>query len=913
MKAKSVNELRTLFLDFFAARGHVVLKSASLVPENDDSLLLIGSGMAPLKLFFTGHAVPPGNRCVSCQKCIRTVDIDIIGKTTRHGTFFEMLGNFSFGDYFKSESLAFTWEFLTKAVGLSPDRLYPSVYVDDEEAVLIWTNELGIAPERIFRFGKEDNFWEHGAGPCGPCSEVYYDRGEKYGCGEATCNVGCDCDRYVEVWNNVFTQYDGDGKGNYTELESKNIDTGMGLERLAMVVQDVESLFEIDSVLAVRKKVSSLAAKTYGDDKAVDISTRIVTDHIRAVTFMIADGIMPTNEGRGYVLRRIIRRASRHGRLLGIPGLFLVDLCKVVIGESNDAYPELMAKQEFILNTLSQEEQSFHRTIDQGLLILADMEAQMMANDEKILAGKEAFKLYDTFGFPIDLTEEILAEKGYTVDVEGFDIHMQEQKDRARKARKTTNYLGADASVYQQLDPALISEFAGFDAMICQAQIIALVSDSEIVSTLTAGESGTVLVDWTPFYPAGGGQCGDSGVIRAHYDNKKARSGNLSEHDSDINYDDEIEDYFGEFTVSDTLRLPGGHIAHIGRVTEGKISVGDVVMLTVDSSYRVDTCKNHSATHLLHKTLRMVLGMHVEQAGSFVDSKRLRFDFSHFEAMLPEEIIEVEQLVNQLIKQDWVVEARQMSREAADEVGAMALFGEKYGDVVRVVMIGDSRGSVSAELCGGAHVTSTGPINVFKIISESGIAAGVRRIEALTGDNVLAYYEDTERICREVAARLKTEPALLSQRVETLLAEIKKLQAENESLRSRAAKEAMGSSTATEIKIGSLSFYAAHVPEVGMNDLRELGDVTKARLSEAVILLISDLDGKVNMMAMADEAAVSKGANAGELIKAIAPLVGGGGGGKPGLAQAGGKNPAGIEAALAEAESVLKLQLIVKE
>ncbi|MCL2718484.1 MAG: alanine--tRNA ligase [Lachnospiraceae bacterium] len=882
MKTYTVNELRKMFLDYFESKGHLVLKSASLVPHNDNSLLLINSGMAPLKPYFTGQVIPPKKRAASCQKCIRTGDIENIGKTARHGTFFEMLGNFSFGDYFKSESLAWTWEFLTEVVGLDADRLYPSVYLEDDEAFAIWENEIGIKPERIFRFGKADNFWEHGAGPCGPCSEVYYDRGEKYGCGCADCTVGCDCDRYIEIWNNVFTQFDGDGKGNYTELEFKNIDTGMGLERLAAAVQDVESIFDIDTVRALREKVCALANKEYAREDKWDVSIRIVTDHIRSATFMISDGIMPTNEGRGYVLRRIIRRAARHGRLLGIDGIFLARLSDAVINGSKDGYPELYEKKDFIYNVLNQEENKFNNTIDQGLSILSEMEEKMAGDGAAVLSGEQAFKLYDTYGFPIDLTVEIMAEKGYTVDMDGFSNFMQEQKDKARKARKDTNYMGADATVYEELDPALKSEFVGYDLVKCSAEILAITTDSEVTEALTDGQRGTIITDITPFYATGGGQNGDSGCIQLFDDNS----------------------IIGDFSVRETVRLTGNKIGHIGNLNLGMLKVGDKVELKVDNSSRNDICKNHSATHLLQKVLRTVLGTHVEQAGSYVDKDRLRFDFSHFTALTADEIALVEQKVNEKIAENIVVSAEEMSLEAARAAGAMALFGEKYGENVRVVRMNDS-----VELCGGTHVGNTGAITAFKIISETGIAAGVRRIEALTGRSVFEYYQNSEHILNEIAKSLKSAPANVKDKVESLLSEIKQLQSENESLKSKAAKEALGDVSDQIIEINGVKLLAVKVDGVDMNGLRDLGDQQKARLITGVILIISASEGKVNLMAMADESAQAKGAHAGNLIKAIAPYVGGGGGGRPGMAQAGGKNPAGIEAALKEAENVLREQI----
>lgn len=878
MKAYGVNELRKMFLEFFESKGHLAMKSFSLVPHNDNSLLLINSGMAPLKPYFTGQEIPPRKRVTTCQKCIRTGDIENIGKTARHGTFFEMLGNFSFGDYFKHEAIAWTWEFLTEVVGLEADRLYPSIYLDDEEAFEIWNKEIGIAPERIFRFGKEDNFWEHGSGPCGPCSEVYYDRGEAYGCGKPDCTVGCDCDRYIEIWNNVFTQFDNDGKGNYTELEQKNIDTGMGLERLAAVVQEVESIFDVDTVRALRNRVCELAGKEYKKEYKWDVSIRIVTDHVRSATFMISDGIMPSNEGRGYVLRRIIRRAARHGRLLGIDGEFLANLSNTVIEGSKDGYPELEEKKDFIFNVLTQEENKFNKTIDQGLSILEEMEGRLEQEGETKLSGKDAFKLYDTFGFPLDLTMEILEEKGFTVDGDGFEAAMKEQKEKARSARKVTNYMGADVTVYESIDPSVTSVFVGYDKLEHTSKISVLTTEAELVEALTDGEDGTVVVEETPFYATMGGQNADVGLI--------------------------ISDN-GEFVVKDTIKLLGGKVGHIGTVTKGMLKKGDTVTLKVDLKNRQDTCKNHSATHLLQKALRMVLGTHVEQSGSYVDGERLRFDFSHFSAMTQAEIDKVEQIVNEEIAASLPVLCREMTLEEAKKTGAMALFGEKYGEKVRVVKMGD----FSVELCGGTHVENTGSITAFKIISENGVAAGIRRIEALTGNGVFVYYKKLEQIVMEASRIVRSEPEQLSEKISHLQREIKTLQHENEALKSRAAKEALGNVMDRVKEVKGVKLLAAKVAGVDMNGLRDLGDQLKDKLGEGVIVLFSEKEGRVNMVAMATEEAMKQGAHAGNLIKGIAGLVGGGGGGRPGMAQAGGKNPAGIEAAIAEAETVLTAQL----
>ena len=878
------NELRRMYLEFFESKGHLAMKSFSLVPHNDNSLLLINAGMAPLKPYFTGQEIPPRRRVTTCQKCIRTGDIENVGKTARHLTFFEMLGNFSFGDYFKHEAIHWSWEFLTQVLGLEEDRLYPSIYGEDDEAFEIWNKEVGVPAERITRFyrdpetGECDNFWEHGAGPCGPCSEIYYDRGEKYGCGRPDCKVGCDCDRFMEVWNNVFTQFEGDGKGGYTELAQKNIDTGMGLERLAVVMQDVDSVFDIDTMKAIRDKVCEMSGKKYQVDALDDVSIRLITDHIRSATFMISDGIMPSNEGRGYVLRRIIRRAARHGRMLGIDGIFMAKLAATVINESKDGYPELEEKKDFIFKVLSQEEEKFGKTIDQGLSILSDMEKQMEADGVKVLSGENAFKLYDTYGFPMDLTQEILEEKGFSVDEEGFKKAMEVQRTTARKARKVTNYMGADETVYESVDPSVTTEFVGYDSLNCKSKITVLTTETEIVEALSDGEVGTVIVEQTPFYATMGGQQGDKGVI----------------YTAD-----------GTFKVEDTIKLLGGKVGHVGKMTSGMIKSGDKVTLSVDADLRGKTCKNHSATHLLQKALREVLGTHVEQAGSYQDAERTRFDFSHFQAMTAEEIAKVEKIVNDEIAADLEVRTDVMTVEEAKKTGAMALFGEKYGEKVRVVSMGD----FSKEFCGGTHVKHTGEITAFKIISESGVAAGVRRIEALTGDNVFAYYKNIEAELERAAKAAKTTPAALVEKIEHMMAEIKALNAENESLKSKAAKEALGDVMDQVVEVKGVKLLATSVAGVDMNGLRDLGDQLKGKLGEGVVVLASEADGKVNLVAMATEEAMKKGAHAGNLIKAIAGKVGGGGGGRPNMAQAGGKNPAGIPDAVAEAKAALENQI----
>ncbi len=900
MQYKGVNELRELFLSFFEEKGCLRLNSFSLVPHNDTSLLIINSGMAPMKPWFTGQEIPPRRRVTTCQKCIRTGDLENVGKTARHGTYFEMLGNFSFGDYFKKEAIPWAWEFLTERVGLDPERLYPSVYVDDEEAYNIWLNDMHIPAERIYKFGKEDNFWEHGSGPCGPCSEIYYDRGEKYGNGPDDV-MGGEGDRYMEVWNIVFTQFNNDGKNNYTDLDQKNIDTGMGLERLAVAVQDVGSIFDVDTVKSLRDLICELAGGISYEQEGTydsDVSVRICTDHARAMTFMISDGIMPSNNGRGYVLRRIIRRAVRHGRKLGIGGSFLPTLAMKVIETSSDGYPELEEKKDFILNVVRAEEEKFEKTYEQGMEILTQMEEALAAGGETVLSGENAFKLYDTYGFPIDNTKEILEEKGFTVDEAGFEEAMTHQREQARSDRersgKAATYMGAAATIYEEMDPALTTTFVGYDKTTAQSQIIALASlaslagdgngeEDSVAMALSDGQCGAVITKETPFYGTMGGQIGDKGVIVLASDGKETAL----------------------FEVTSTEHVAGGKIAHIGHVVNGMLKVGDTVTLKADEKTRLATCRNHSATHLLQKALREVLGTHVEQAGSYQDTDRTRFDFSHFQAMTKEELQKVEDLVNAKIAESLPVVTQVMTLEEAKKTGAMALFGEKYGDSVRVVRMGDW----SVELCGGTHVANTNQIGSFKILSENGVAAGVRRIEALTGDNVRKYYENLERELLEAAELVKATPSTLAEKIKALQKELKEVKSENESMKAKEAQASLGNVMDSVEEIAGVPFIAAHVSGVDMNELRGLGDELKTKLPGGVIVLISDKDGKVSLVAMASEEAMKKGAHAGNLVKGIAKEVGGGGGGRPNMAQAGGKNPAGIAKALEEAKSVLTQQL----
>ena len=884
MEKYGVNELRRKYLEFFESKDHLKMNSFSLVPHNDNSLLLINAGMAPLKPYFTGQEIPPKKRITTCQKCIRTGDIDNVGKTARHLTFFEMLGNFSFGDYFKHEAINWSWEFLTKVIGMEEDRLYPSIYADDDEAFEIWTKEVGVPADRVTRFYRDengdcDNFWEHGAGPCGPCSEIYYDRGAKYGCGKPDCKVGCDCDRFMEVWNNVFTQFESDGHHNYTELKQKNIDTGMGLERLAVVVQDVDSVFDIDTMKAIRDRICELAGVTYMQDEKKDISIRLITDHIRSVTFMASDGVIPSNEGVGYVFRRLLRRAARHGRTLGIDGLFLAKLATTVIDSSKDGYPELEEKRDLILKVLTTEEENFNKTIDQGLKILSDIEEDLVKSGSKCLSGDNAFKLYDTYGFPIDLTVEILEEKGFTVDMDGFNKAMDKQKETARGARKETNYMGADATVYDKINPEITSEFTGYETLSDSSEITVLTTSTELVDELTEGMEGTIIVTKTPFYATMGGQQGDTGVITTEA---------------------------SEFEVLDTVKLKGGKVGHVGKVTKGSFKVSDTVNLKVNETLRGDTAKNHSATHLLQEALRIVLGSHVEQSGSLVTPNRLRFDFTHFSAMTDEEIAKVEIIVNEKIAEAIDVETKVLSIEDARKTGAKALFGEKYGDVVRVVCMSD----FSKEFCGGTHVKNTGLITAFKIVSETGVAANTRRIEALTGNAVFEYYREIEEKLNDVCGLIKTTPANLNDKISHMLAEIKTLTGENESLKSKAASQAMGNVMDRVCEVLGVKFLGVNIPNVEMNELRNLGDDLKEKLGSGVIVLASEVAAdKVNLITMATEDLVKKGVHAGNIIKEVAKTVGGGGGGRPNMAQAGGKLPAKINEALEVAKKTLEGQL----
>ena len=879
MKNLGVNEIREQFLKFFETKDHLRLKSFPLVPQNDNSLLLINSGMAPMKAYFTGQEIPPSKRVATCQKCIRTGDIDNVGKTARHGTFFEMLGDFSFGDYFKNEIVPWSWEFVTEWMEIPADRLYVTIYEEDDETGEIWKEKVGLPADRIVKLGKADNFWEHGTGPCGPCTEIYYDRGEEYGCDSPTCGVGCDCDRYMEFWNLVLTQFNANEDGTYSELEFKNVDTGMGLERMATIMQGVDSIFDVDTVKSIRDAVCAKSGAEYGNGGKTDVSVRIITDHIRSVTMMTADGVLPSNEGRGYVLRRLLRRAARHGKLLGIQGEFLAELSKSVIACSGEAYPELVDKQEYIFKILSLEENSFYKTIDNGMEILKQDMEEMKAAGQTVMSGEKSFRLYDTYGFPIDLTKEILEEAGMSVDEDAFAAEMKAQKDRARAARGKSNYMGAAETVYNELSAELTTVFAGYDvAEVADAKVIALVANDEVATGAQAGDSVAVFLDKTPFYAESGGQVGDHGTIKTAN---------------------------GLVEITDCVKVVGGKTAHMGKVAEGAILVDEVVTASIDKKHRMASSRNHSATHLLQKALRTVLGTHVEQSGSLVTADRLRFDFTHFSGMTQEEIKEVERLVNDAVFASMDIEAEEMSIDAAREKGAMALFGEKYGDVVRVV----DMGGYSIELCGGAHLKNTAQIGSFKIVSENGIAAGVRRIEALTGEGALAHYQAQEEEIRTLSALAKTSPDKLVARVEQLLAEQKELAKELEKLKAKMAGGAADEMLSKKVDINGVAVLAAEVKDMDGNAMRTLGDQLKNKLGSGIIVLAGEAGGKVSLIVMATDDVVKKGAHAGNIIKAAAGVCGGGGGGRPNMAQAGGKDASKIGEALEKAKEVIAEQI----
>ncbi len=873
MKWTGLNELREKYLSFFESKGHLRLPSFSLIPQNDKSLLLINSGMAPMKKYFTGEVTPPSKRVTTCQKCIRTPDIERVGKTARHGTYFEMLGNFSFGDYFKHEATAWAWEFCTQVLEMPADRIWISVYENDDEAVDIWVKEVGIDPSHIVRLGKEDNFWEHGSGPCGPCSELYFDRGEKYGCGSPTCGVGCDCDRYVEFWNIVFSQFNSDGKGNYPPMEHPNIDTGMGLERLACIMQGVDNLFEVDTVQNIMKHVSRIAGVTYGQNEKTDVSLRVITDHVRSTVFMIGDGVMPSNEGRGYVLRRLLRRASRHGRLLGIHEPFLYQVCDTVIQENLSAYPQLKEKEEYIKKLIRIEEEAFGKTIDSGLELLDQMRSALQGT---VLSGEDAFKLYDTYGFPVDLTKDILEEQGITVDEEGFNALMAEQRERARGARKNA---GMDAwkgenSVFQQL---MANTFVGYERMECEAAVKAVIKGNELADSVAEGEEAYLVLDVTPFYAESGGQVGDIGTITAEG---------------------------AAFEVANTVKSPSGVSICIGVQKEGELSVGQNVRAQVDRDTRLATMRNHTAAHLLQAALRRVLGTHVEQAGQLVDSRRMRFDFTHFSALTGEELRAVEDLVNQWILDGMEADIREMPIDEARRLGAMALFGEKYGDVVRVVRMGD----VSMELCGGTHVDNTSKLGLFHILSESSVASGVRRIEAVTGGNVVDWIRGHQALLAETAETLKAgQQEEVPEKAAQLTAELKAVQKELEALKAGIAAQKVEELLKTATEVEGLQIVSASFPGTGGDAVRGMCDRARdAATPDTVVVLagIQEDKGSVSFGCYCGPEAVRRGVKAGDVVREVAKICGGKGGGRPDIAMAGGRDLSKVDEAVKAAASI---------
>ncbi len=879
-KYYGLNELREMFLTFFESKGHLRLPSFPLVPENDPSLLLINAGMAPMKPWFKGEEEPPRKRVCTCQKCIRTGDIENIGHTARHGTYFEMLGNFSFGDYFKLDAIQWTWEFLTdpKWVGLEPDRLYPSVYLDDDEAFDIWHKVVGIPEDRIYRMGKEDNFWEHGSGPCGPCSEVYYDRGEEFGCGKPDCAPGCDCDRYIEIWNNVFTQFDNDGEGNYTELAQKNIDTGMGLERLAVVCQNVDSLFDVDTVMNITNKVSELTGAHYGDSVASDVSLRIITDHIRSATFMICDGVLPSNEGRGYVLRRLLRRAARHGKLLGVGEPFLYKILDTVIHENEGEYKDLRQKQDYITKVIRTEEENFAKTIDGGMKIFADLLAQHKAKGETQFSGADAFKLYDTYGFPVDLTEEMVKDEGMTLDREGFEKEMEAQRVRARAAREALGDLGWSGVDFGKEVPATL--FEGYDKTALDgAKVVAIVAEDQLVDEIIPGTDAIVVLDRTPFYAEQGGQVADHGVITA-----------------------------GEavYQVKDVQKNKGGKFMHYGKLTAGSLKVGDTVSAAIDADRRKAVMRAHTATHLLDKALRTVLGDHVHQAGSLVEPDKVRFDFTHFSAMTPEELARVGAMVNDAILEGYDVDAKEMPIDEAKETGAIALFGEKYGEVVRVVNMGEG---YSVEFCGGTHLNNTAKVGVFQILSEFSVASGVRRIEAITGKATLAEMKDLQHTILDVSAALKVKPVELVEKAKAMVQERKTLAQMIEKYKS---KEALGEAERVLFSakpVGEMKVLTAVIPEADANRLRSMGDFLRDKEPKVVGVLAAVQGEKITFLAVCGKEAVKAGVKAGDIIKSVTALCGGKGGGKPDSAMGGGTDLLKLDDALASVDDFVAVKL----
>jgi len=877
MQKLGLNEIRERYLKFFESKGHLRLPSFPLVPQKDASLLLINAGMAPLKPYFTGKETPPHTRLTTCQKCIRTPDIERVGKTARHGTFFEMLGNFSFGDYFKHEATAWAWEFITQDLQIPVDRLWVSIYEDDEQTAEIWTKEVGVDPSRIVRMGKEDNFWEIGTGPCGPCSELYFDRGPEHSCGKPDCAMGCDCDRYVEFWNLVFTQFDKDENGTYHPLAKPNIDTGMGLERMACVMQGVNSLFEVDTVKNIMLKIIDKAKVKYGENINTDISLRVITDHIRSTTFMVGDGIIPSNEGRGYVLRRLLRRAARHGKLLGIKGQFLYETAQTVINESQSAYPELAEKADYIKKVIKIEEERFQETIDAGLGILEQYISEIKASKSTVLSGENAFKLYDTFGFPIDLTIEILEEQSMSVDREGFDKEMNLQRERARSARQTGEGAGWDDNAFDKLKD-IKTEFLGYQQDSTPATILAMVAADEIVTGISAGQEAVIILDKTAFYGESGGQAGDTGRIY----NANASA-----------------------IVTDCKKLHDGKILHFIKVEHGIFALNDAVTAEIDITHRNKIRRNHSATHLLQKALRDALGTHVEQAGSYVTADRLRFDFTNFTGVTKEQLLSVEQAVNNAILASFPIDVKEMPVDQAKKLGAMALFGEKYGSTVRVVKMGD----YSTELCGGTHLSNTSQAGLFKILSETGVAAGVRRIEAVTGEGVMQELYNAQNTLETTAAVLKTSTIDIIKRAEGITSELKALQKELDSAQSKLASGAAGELLENAKEINGIKIITAKFDGMDIDALRKTGDTLKDKAQSAIVVLAGIHEDKLTFIAMATKDAVEKGAHAGNIIREVAKVAGGGGGGKPDSAQAGGKDISKANEALAIVFELAKTML----
>lgn len=878
MQKLGLNELRERYLKFFESKGHLRLPSFPLIPQNDASLLLINSGMAPLKPYFTGKEEPPRRRVTTCQKCIRTPDIENVGKTARHGTFFEMLGNFSFGDYFKKEAIPWAWEFITQDLKLPLDRLWVSIYLDDDEAFDIWTGEVGVPAERIVRMGKKDNFWEIGVGPCGPCSEIYFDRGADKGCGKPDCVVGCDCDRYIEFWNLVFTQFNRDEEGNYSRLARPNIDTGMGIERLACIMQDVNNLFEVDTVKNVLNHICKIAGVTYGQSAKTDISIRVITDHIRSTTMMVSDGIIPSNEGRGYVLRRLLRRAARHGKLLGINKPFLYDVAMVVINESKEAYTELAEKADYIQKVITIEEERFDVTVDQGLSILNEFILDTRQNNQNTITGDKVFKLHDTYGFPLDLTREIAEENGLSVDEEGFKAEMAKQKEKAREAQKNKENAGWDENIFSRLDKNIKTEFVGYGSFKSDSKILYIVKDNEVIQNAQEGDEITIILDKTPFYAESGGQVGDTGFI---------------------------ETKTGSVRINDCRKTADGKYLHTGTVEKGLIENSTIADAKIDVQNRMATARNHTTTHLLQKSLRNVLGSHVNQAGSLVEPDRLRFDFSHFSAISAEDLKTIEREVNEKILENLPVTTEEMGIEEAKKQGATALFGEKYGNVVRVVKIGN----YSMELCGGTHITSTSQAGLVKILGESGVAAGVRRIEALTGQGAIEYYNKKEELLNEVSSALKTSPQDSVKRVEALTGEIKNAHKEIEQLRSKLLSGSIEDVLSKAVEIKGVKVVCARFNQLDMDALRNTSDMLKNKVGSGVLVLASDFGDKVNFVVTATKDVLDKGIHSGNIIKEVAKIAGGGGGGRPDMAQAGGKDVSKIDEALNYSLKVIESQV----